>query len=371
MNTRNTSFSDRRAAEAAARITRREALAAGASLGALAGGALRADAEPRASSRLGLVIYDCAIRRKWMQQHDATTDLFEPLTFLKHCREIGAGGMQASLGVLDAARVAALRDFAAEHELFLDGIVHPPKDDGDLARFEAEIRTATEVGVQAVRTVVMPGRRYEQFRSLAELRESEAKARRMLELAAPIVTKYRVRLAVENHKDQRIDERLALYQHLRCEFIGATVDTGNSFALLDDPYGAIEALAPHAFTVHLKDQAVREYADGFLLGDIPLGQGCFDLRRMVTTLKQAKPGIRMVLELITRDALKVPCLTERFWAMMPSVSGGELARTLRFVRERPAKSLQDVGSLPLEKQVELEDANIAASLKYAREGLSL
>ncbi|TVS14443.1 MAG: xylose isomerase [Planctomycetaceae bacterium] len=322
-------------------------------------------------SRLGLVAYNCAFRRKWMQQRDPKFDLFEPLTFLKHCRDVGAGGMQTSLGVLDAARVKSLRDFADEQKLFIDGIVNPPKDNADLARFEAEIRTAAEVGVQAVRTVAMPGRRYEQFKSLAEVREAEANAVKMLELAAPIVTKHRVNLAVENHKDQRIDERLSLYKHLSCEFIGATVDTGNSFALLDDPYGAIEALAPYAFTVHLKDQSLRENAEGFLLGDIPLGQGGFDLKRMVAILKRAKPNIRMTLELITRDPLNVPCLTDKFWATMPHVSGNDLARTLRYVREHPAKTLQEVGSLSLEKQVELEDANIAASLKYAREELSL
>jgi|GEM_PF-3085843 len=35
------------------------------------------------------------------------------------------------------------------------------------------------------------------------------------------------------------------------------------------------------------------------------------------------------------------------------------------------QSLQEVGSLSLDKQVELEDANIAASVKYAREDLAL
>lgn len=354
--------------EAYPTMTRRSALGAIAAA-TMASVVVASEAQQR--SRLGLVAFNCAIRRKWLQQRDPKSDLFEPLTFLKHCRDVGAGGMQASLGVLDAARVTGLRDFAGEHKLFIDGIVNPPKDDGDLARFEAEIRSAAEVGVQAVRTVVMPGRRYEQFKSLAEVREAEAKALRMLELAVPIVTKHRVRLAVENHKDQRIDERLALYKHLSCEFIGATVDTGNSFALLDDPYGAIEALAPYAFTVHFKDQALREYDHGFLLADIPLGQGSFDMQRIAAILTRAKPDIRMVLELITRDPLKVPCLSEKFWATMPQVSGNDLARTVRFVREHPAKSLQEVGSLSLDKQVELEDANIAASLKYAREELAL
>lgn len=329
----------------------------------------RAADPPRTT--LGLVTYSCALRRKLLQQQDPQSDLFEPLTFLKHCRALGAGGFQGSLGVLNADRVRSLRDDAEREGLHVEAIVNPPKDETDTARFEAEIRTAADVGALAARTVVMPGRRYEQFKSLADFRQAEARAVKMLELAAPIVTKHRVRLAVENHKDQRIDERLALYKRLSCEFIGATVDTGNSFALLDDPYEAIAALAPYAFSVHLKDQAVREYDDGFLLGDIPLGQGCFDLKRMVQTLRQAQPRIRFQLELITRDALKVPCLTEQYWATFPAVAGRDLARTLRIVREHPAREVQQVGALTLEQQVALEDANLTASLKYAREVLKL
>ncbi len=123
--------------------------------------------------------------------------------------------------------------------------------------------------------------------------------------------------------------------------------------------------------MHLKDQSLQLVDDGFLLGDIPLGQGSFDLKRMVAILRRAKPDICMSLELITRDALRIPCLTERFWSTLPQVPGTDLARTLRFVRQHTTKDMQHVRSLPLDKQVALEDANIAASLKYAREELSL
>lgn len=328
-------------------------------------------AEERPSTGLGLVSYDCAFRRRWLQRQNPEFDLFEPFAFLKHSHKLGAGGMQASLGALETDAAAKLRDYAGEHSLFIDAIVAAPKDKSDLARFEAEICTAADVGVQAARTVIMPGRRYEQFKSLADFREFEARGKKMLEMAVPVVEKHRVRLAVENHKDQRIDERIALFEQIGSEFVGACVDTGNSFALLDDPIETIERLARFAFSVHLKDQAVREYEDGFLLGDIALGAGCFDLKRMVEILKAAKPEIRFALELITRDPLKVPCLTESYWTTMPAVPGRDLVRALRFVRANRTEKLQQVSALPLEKQVELEDANIAASLAFAREKLGL
>jgi len=320
---------------------------------------------------MGLVAYDCAIRRRWMQQQDPEFDLFEPLTFLKHCRKLGAGGMQVRLGQLDADRVRQVREYAEQHSLFLDSIVTPPQDTGDVARFEAEIRKSADAGVQAARTVIMPGRRYEEFSSLEEFKKFERRGRRMVVLAIPVVEKYRVPLAIENHKDQRNDERVALLESVDSEFVGACVDTGNSFALLEDPVETVKALAPWAKTVHLKDQAVQPYGDGFLLGDIPLGQGCFDLPRMVGILRTAQPEIHFSLELITRDALRVPCLTDQFWTTMPKVAGRDLARTTRYVRRHRAKSLQQVSRLPPDRQVVLEDANVAASLEYARETLKI
>lgn len=344
-------------------IDRRKALRQLGTITVCAGGPSfqRCFASPLAPrSRMGLVIYDFNHRRKWMRKRNPDDDLFHPMTFLKHCFSVGAGGMQASLGVLKSRDVDGLRNFANRHEMFIDAIVKPPRDTQDLERFEAEIETARNIGVQSARTTIIPGRRYERFTTLEEFREFERRGRLMLELAAPVVEKHRVRLAVENHKDQRIDERVALFKHLGSEFIGACVDTGNSFALLDGAYEPIEALAPYAFTVHLKDQALREYDDGFLLGDIPLGYSSFDLKRMVSFIQEAKPDVKFSLELITRDALKVPCLTEEFYATMPTARASDLARTMQFVRQHQTKHLQAVGKLTLDEQVQLEQSNVAS-----------
>ena len=319
---------------------------------------------------MGLVIYNCNIRRRWMRQQNSSFDLHDPLTFLKHCHALGAGGMQAALRVMDADEISAMRDFANAEKMFVDAIVKPPKDQDDLPRFEAEIRTARDVGVQAARTTIIPGRRYERFKTFEECREFQQRGQRMLELAVPVLEKHKVRFAVENHKDQRIDERLALFAHLDCEFIGACIDTGNSFALLDGAYEPIEALAPYAFSVHLKDQSLQPYEEGFLLGDIPLGQGSFDLKRMVAAIQKAYPKGRFSLELITRDPLRVPCLTDQFFATMPDALASELRRTMRFVRDHPAK-LQYVSQLSPDEQVKLEDANVAASIVYAGKELDL
>lgn len=356
------------------RMTRRTALQCLSGVAAVAATGIanaRAAEPPTQRTGMGLVLYDCGIRREWLRAQRADFDLYDPLNFLQHCHQLGAGGMQARLGVMTTEQIRTLREYAERHDLFVDAIVNPPSAAEDVARFESEIRTAADAGVQAARTVIMPGRRYERFRSLEEFREFAARGRRMLERAAPIVEKHRVPLAVENHKDHRNAERVALFEQISSEYVGACVDTGNSFALLEDPVETVRALAPWAKTVHLKDQAVREYEDGFLLGDIPLGQGCLDLKQMVEILKTAQPDIRFALELITRDPLKVPCLTAAYWATFPDVPGSDLARTLRIVRSHPAKMLQEVSSLSLNGRVKLEDANVTASLQYAGQTLRI
>jgi hypothetical protein len=66
----------------------------------------------------------------------------------------------------------------------------------------------------------------------------------------------------------------------------------------------------------------------------------------------------------------VPCLTDTYCKLVPDAAGTDLARTLRFVRGHQAKS-QSISKLPIEKQVQIEDANIAGSLLYAAKELVL
>ncbi|MEX2213482.1 MAG: TIM barrel protein, partial [Phycisphaeraceae bacterium] len=166
-------------------------------------------------------------------------------------------------------------------------------------------------------------------------------------------------------------ERVALFKAISSEYIGACVDTGNSMALLEDPVITATALAPYAFSVHLKDQAVKQYDEGFLLGDIPLGHGCIDLKRVVAILKKAKPKVNFALELITRDALKVPVLTKRYWATLNDAAKDDVLWIDRLLATRAAKELQQVSSLSEEERVKLEDENVNASLRYAHTELAL
>ena len=115
-----------------------------------------------------------------------------------------------------------------------------------------------------------------------------------------------------------------------------------------------------------------EYRDGFLLAEVPLGTGVLDLPRAIRILRSARPEIRFNLEMITRDPLRVPCLTQDYWATFPDLPGRHLARSLSLVRDhRPSRPLPRISQLPRAEQLRAEDENVGRCLAYARERLSL
>lgn len=354
------------------RWTRRSLLAATAGAWpALSSGAMGAGSNAAGGS-LGLVIHSFMVRTAADRDRPRTERFSDPLRFLDHARSLGARGVQVGLGVRDEAGARALRERAEAALMYLEGIIALPREDSDRDRFEAEVRTAKQAGATVVRTVMLSGRRYETFSNADAFRRFAETSAHSLGLAAPIVARHDVLLAVENHKDWRADELLAILKRVGNDHVGVCLDTGNSVALLEDPMDVIEALAPRAFTTHFKDMGVDEYRDGFLLSEVPLGTGVLDLPRAIRILRSARPEIRFNIEMITRDPLRVPCLAPKYWTTFPDLPARHLARMLSFVRDHhPSQPLPRISQLPRAEQIRAEDENVARCLVYARERLAL
>jgi sugar phosphate isomerase/epimerase len=329
---------------------------------------------------LGIVSYSFQLRlsadRARHREHERTEqangDLNDPLYFLEYCHRLGAGGIQLDLGMRDKSYFSKLRQQAQSYGMYLEGSIRLPRDKSDVDRFASEVRTAKEAGAKVIRTVMMSGRRYEIFDSADAFRRAAEQALESLRLAEPMVAREDALLAIENHKDWRVDELVAILRRLRSGHVGVCVDFGNSIALLEDPMEVVEALAPFAFTTHVKDMAVCEYDRGFLLSEVPLGDGFLDLSRMIDTLKRHRADIRFNLEMITRDPLQVPCLDAKYWASSEGLPGKYLARTLSLVRRhKPRQPLPRIQGLSKEQQLELEEKNVQKCLAYAKEQLKL
>jgi sugar phosphate isomerase/epimerase len=321
---------------------------------------------------MGVALTSYALRWR-AESPSATYPAFrDALDVLDHCVKLGAGGAQLGFGEWTADFAGRVRDRREALGLYLEGQIAVPGADEDLVPFEARLRLAYEAGATIVRTACLGGRRYETFRSPAEFEAFKQASWRSLERVEPILRRTRVQLAVENHKDWRADELAALMEHLGSEWMGVTLDFGNNLALVEDPMAVVEHLAPYAITTHVKDMAVEPYADGFLLSEVPLGVGVLNLPRIVDVCERHRPDIAWNLEMITRDPLKIPCLTDDYWSTFERVGGRDLARSLRLVASHPPKEpLPRIAHRNPADQLAFEEENNVRSFQYAREILGM
>ncbi len=329
-------------------------------------------AENPGRKRLGVCTYSYNLHWKAARDGHSKARFKDTLEFLDYCHELGAGGLQIGVGSKDPGYPGKLRAKLDAYQMYFEGQASLPQNDSDRERFDVEVRAAKAAGAEVIRTAMLSGRRYETFDSADAFRRFAEQSWQSLALAEPVARKQRVKLAVENHKDWRVPEMLDWLKRMSSEYVGVCVDFGNSIALLEEPTEVVEALAPFAFSTHIKDMAVQEQEDGFLLSEVPLGEGFLDLKRLVERLQRANPKIQFNLEMITRDPLKIPCLTARYWATMTNVPARDLAAALAMVRGHPSKKpLPRTTGLEIDHQLALEDRHVRASFVYAREQLAL
>ena len=87
-----------------------------------------------------------------------------------------------------------------------------------------------------------------------------------------------------------------------------------------------------------------------------MGQGILDLKQMVQVLRQKDPNLIFELEMITRDPLKIPVFTPKYWATFDDsyspLPGRDLAKVLNLVRKNRSKApLPRISGLTPEAQV--------------------
>jgi sugar phosphate isomerase/epimerase len=291
--------------------------------------------------------------------------------FLEYCSSLGAGGIQIGLDSLDGEYLDKLRRRAEELQMYLEVDVGLPQGD-DVAKFERVVAAAQRAGALCLRSACLTGRRYENFNSLEQWKDFVTTSHQRIAKAVPVVEKYRIPLGLENHKDWTADEMVALLDRHSSEYLGVCLDTGNNIALLDDPMDVVTKLAKYAVTTHFKDMAVQEYPQGFLLSEVPLGEGILDLAQIVATIRAARPRARLNLEMITRDPLRVPCLTENYWVTFPYRNSEYLARTLAMVRDHPPREpLAKVSGFDEAAWRQAEEDNVKRCLAYAADNLGL
>jgi sugar phosphate isomerase/epimerase len=318
--------------------------------------------------RFGVAEASFMLRRYRNLESDSYPAYANALEMIEHFHTLGFGGAQLTMHGLDKGMARTIRKRLDELDFFMEGQIRLPKDALELDRFEQQVKETKAMGVEVIRTVCLSGRRYENFKTGEEFQAFRKASENALFLAAPIMEKHKVKLAVENHKDWRTAEFLEILEKLDSAYVGVTLDTGNNIALLEEPMEVVRLLAPYTFTVHLKDMALEEYEDGFLMSEVNLGEGFLDLEGMIAIIRAQQPKCRFNLEMITRDPLKIPIWTQPYWETFGDVSRSELVQFTHFLKQNMAITpLPRISGKSVDDQLALEIANNSISCTYAKQ----
>ena len=327
-------------------------------------------------SRFGIAYTSFVIRMLWGRDvlRGGTAAGLPAEAFVELVHSFGGSGCQIDLAQLGAAEGAELRGVRAaleRHGLFVELSV-PARSLEDPDAFARCASVARALGAARLRVALLSGRRYEDFHRMEDWRSFVERWRRALPRAATWLEREDLQAGIENHKDYLGPELAETLRSVGSAHLGACVDFGNNLALLEDPLATIEALAPYAVTTHLKDMAVRPCEGGFELSEVPLGQGILPIARIVETLQRARPDVHFLLEMITRDPLRVPYLEDGYWVTYERRDRAreEAFRAAVLSRASPGP-LPRIAGLAPEQMLAAEDENVRACVAYAKGALRL
>ena len=305
----------------------------------------------------------------------ANRNAIPPVDWIDYCQSQGYGGVETGPPPTDPAQIATLRGRIESYNMRIMFDFPLPRTDADVPRYETLVKAAKEIGAFGVHAA-LTARRYEEFSTSDAFKASFDANKALVARAEPVMRKYKIPLSIENHKGWRSAEQAAWLRSLGSEYVRVHLDFGNNVSLCEDPMETLDNLLPYVLACHIKDMAVAPYEDGFLLSEVPLGDGFLDLKGMVQKLRQKDPAMGFDLEMITRDPLKIPVYTKKYWVTFDDtyspLPGRDVARIFEILKSNPpAKVLPTTTGFSQAEQLRIEDENNLRSLQWARENLDL
>jgi len=192
-----------------------------------------------------------------------------------------------------------------------------------------------------------------------------------------------VKIALENHSgDMQGREVKTIIEEAGKDYVAACLDTGNPIWCIEDPFVALEALAPYVVTTHVRDSVVFETANGAAGQWVALGDGNVDLSKFVRQFRRLCPKSSMQLEIITgRPPRPLPYLEADFWKAFPKMPAWEFARFVALAKSgRPFMGAMVIEDIPGQKLTvpvmqealkEQQRIDLERSFEYARKKLNV
>ena len=192
------------------------------------------------------------------------------------------------------------------------------------------IRCATAIGAPIIRlhlTPVLEGARARwgaQWAGMigharATLREESRKA-----AGAGLV------VAIENHQDLGSEELVAIAEEMG-ENVGVVLDTGNPFAVGEDPIAFTRRAAQRIRHVHLKDYVAQFTDEGYRLVRCAVGDGCVPFEEIAAVLDV---DVTACIEPGALEARHIRLFTPEWWNGYSPRQASELGTALGRLRQK-------------------------------------
>ena len=200
------------------------------------------------------------------------------------------------------------------------------------------IRATRAIGGSTIRmhlTPVLEGARAKHGPKWHQMR---AHARETLNREARKAAQAGLQIAIENHQDFGSDELMAFAEEAGPN-VGIAMDTGNAFAVGEDPVAFAARVAPRIKHVHLKDYVSQFTPEGFRLIRCAIGDGCVPLKEIAEVFFRLKPeatktvglaeatksvGLTASIEVSALDVRHIRVFAPDWWEGYPTRSVGEL-----------------------------------------------
>lgn len=184
-----------------------------------------------------------------------------------------------------------------------------------------------------------------------------------------------VKIAIENHAgDLQAWELAELIEKAGKDFVGATMDSGNSVWTLEDPLAALEILGPYAATTGMRDSAVWQSPDGAQVQWTNMGRGQVDWNRYMDRFQELCPGVAFQLEIISGGPRGFDYYKPEFWQAFPEARARDLAGFVRMAANgKPPVEPEGTPSGKDEQETSRlkQSFDLEQSLSYCREVLGL
>ena len=136
-----------------------------------------------------------------------------------------------------------------------------------------------------------------------------------------------IKFAVENHAgDMQAHELADLIQRAGADFVGATMDSGNSTWTLEHPMTTLEVLGPFALSTGIRDSMVWQTELGADVAWTAMGEGVVDWSQYFELYEEICPNVPVQLEIISGFSKAFNFNQSDFWSVFPNARAQDFAR---------------------------------------------